>query len=80
MKKVSIWELHGLRIVEMRRWGYTLEEIGDSIGVTRERVRQVLLEHSGRIETLLLAEAELAKEIGCSIWQVVSLRKQGIPG
>ena len=78
MKKVLIWELHGLRIVEMRRSGYTLQEIGDSIGVTRERVRQVLQERCGRIEKLFLTESEVASEIGCSIWRVVNLRKRGI--
>jgi len=28
-------------MVEMRRSGYTLQKIGDSVGVSRERVRQI---------------------------------------
>ncbi len=35
-------------IIAMRRGGAILEEIGASFGVTRERIRQILLQHSAR--------------------------------
>ena len=78
VNRVSAWEVHSSRIVEMRRSGYTLQEIGDIVGVTRERVRQLLDEHCGKIETPLLSERKVADEIGCSIWRLKKLRRQGI--
>ena len=47
----------------MRQSGYTLQEIGDYAGVTRERVRQLLFKHCGNIEILMLAEKRVAEEI-----------------
>jgi len=42
---VSIHEQHGDLIATLRSGGSTLQQIGDRLGVTRERVRQVLSEH-----------------------------------
>ena len=78
MKKPPVWESHGLQIVEMRRSGYTLQEIGDYVGVTRERVRQILQEHHVKAEVGLLVETDAAKVLGCSIDRLRKLRKQGI--
>jgi len=41
----GIYEEYGDLIATLRREGRTLQQIGDRLGVTRERVRQVLREH-----------------------------------
>ncbi len=78
MEKQPVWKSYNLQILQMRQSGYTLQEIGDYTGVTRERVRQLLLKHCGNIEMPLLKESGVAKETGCSIWRLKRLRKQGI--
>ena len=67
-----------MQIVKMRRSGYTLQEIGDYVGVTRERVRQMLQEHQAKTEAVLLIETKVAKLIGCSTDRLKRLRRQGI--
>jgi len=66
-----------LQMVEMRRSGYTLQKIGDHVGVSRERVRQILEEHHVKPESQLLTESKVAKVIGCSIYRLRRVRKQG---
>ena len=78
MKRPPVWESHKLQIVEMRRSGYTLQKIGDCVGVSRERVRQILKEHHVKPESGLLNEAEVARTIGCSIDRLRRLRQQGM--
>ena len=78
MGKQSVWKLYDSRIIQMRQSGYTLQEIGDYAGVTRERVRQLLLKRCGKFEMPVLTENRVAREIGYPIWQVTKLRKQGI--
>jgi AraC-like DNA-binding protein len=78
MTRPPVWESHRLQMVEMRRSGYTLQKIGDSVGVSRERVRQILKEHHVKPESQLLTESKVAKAIGCSICRLRRLRKQGM--
>ena len=78
MKKSSVWKSHNLKIIQMRQSGYTLQESGDSIGITRERVRQIISEQYGKIEIPLLTESRMAKEIGCPVWRLARLRRQGV--
>ena len=42
---MGIYEKYGDTIATLRSEGRTLQQIGDRLGVTRERVRQVLREH-----------------------------------
>ncbi len=42
---VGIYQEYGDLIVALRSEGRTLQQIGDQLGVTRERVRQVLSKH-----------------------------------
>jgi hypothetical protein len=78
MRKHSVWKRYSLQITEMRRSGYTLREIGDSVGVTRERIRQLLQQHHVNVDILLLSEKRMAKVIGCPVGRIVKLREQGI--
>ena len=78
MGNQTTWKSYDLKIVQMRQSGYTLQEIGDYAGVTRERIRQLLLKHCGNIEMSLLKESVLAREIGCPVWRLRKLRIQGI--
>ena len=62
----------------MRQSSYTPQEIGDHLGVTRERIRQILQGNCGNIEIPLLCEKRVAEELGCTPWRLSKLRKQGI--
>ena len=41
-KHIPVVEIYDGQIADMRRDGFTLQRIGDKIGVSRERVRQIL--------------------------------------
>jgi len=74
----SVWEVYNGEIATMRRQGQTLQEIGDQVGVTRERIRQILCEHYGKVEILILNETRLAKILGCRVSRLEKLRQEGI--
>lgn len=76
--KPAIWEVYDGQIAEMRLEGYTLQQIGEVTGVTRERIRQVLEQKFGRIEPVRCFEAEAARRIGCSACMLATLRKKGV--
>jgi hypothetical protein len=78
MRNNSVWALHSSKIIEMRRSGYTLREIGESVGVSRERIRQLLQENHVSVDIMLLSEKRMAKIIGCPFHQIAKLRKQDI--
>ena len=73
----GVVETYDGEIAVLRKDGYSLQSIGDVIGVTRERVRQVLNQYYGGTKIPLLTELQVAKICGCSIPQVVKVRKQG---
>jgi len=52
-------------IVELREHGKTLQEIGDLVGLTRERVRQILEERNGNVK--LITCPMLAEELGVGV-------------
>jgi len=64
-------------IPDMRRQGYTLQAIGDEIGVTRERVRQILNRYYPGTQPQVLREYQVAKVIGCSPDALRKLRTAG---
>lgn len=78
MTRQSVWQVYNVQIAELRKQGHTLQEIGDRVGVTRERVRQILEEHYGRIEIPLLPECKAAELIGCNPTRLDKLRRLGI--
>lgn len=76
--KLSVWETYNDQIADMRRQGHTLQVIGSTIGVTRERVRQIIKEHYGEIKRNLLTEPNVARIIGCSVTRLQNLRRSGV--
>lgn len=74
---MSVWEVYGSQIVEMRRQGYTLQEIGDKVGVSRERVRQLLTEHNAP-KPSVYKQAQVARLVGCGDGVLDRLRKKGV--
>ena len=75
---MTIIETYNGALVEMRRSGSTLAEIGNAVGVTRERIRQILNEYYPGTQMSCLNESQLAKVIGCSSQCLVKLRRAGI--
>lgn len=76
----TAWEVYDGHIKERRDTGATLQQIADEVGRTRERVRQILVEHYGTadIQGQLLTTTQLAKLAGCSQNFVATLRREGI--
>jgi hypothetical protein len=62
---VGIYQEYGDLIVALRGEGRTLQQIGDQLGVTRERVRQVLSKHYPDFSAPPSTE-EAAKMLGMS--------------
>jgi hypothetical protein len=64
----------------MRDTGMTLQAIGDEVGVTRERVRQVLVRHYGTAKPTmdLMTRLKVAKLIGCSEGRLAYLEQKGM--
>lgn len=76
--KPTVWQVYNGEIFSLRRGGHTLQQIGDRVGVTRERIRQILNEHYGKVEILLLTETKVAEIIGCRTALLFRLREQGL--
>ena len=66
-------------IYDMRQNGASLQQIGDRIGVTRERIRQILTkEHGSTKITNFLSTLELARSVSCSIEYIYRLSKASV--
>jgi len=77
----SIGETHKGQIATMRRQGHTLQEIGETVGITRERARQILVEFRGSTATAfgeLMTTKELAEVTGYSRSHISALKGEGI--
>ena len=81
-KITTAWDTYDGYIVDKRKAGATLEEIGKEVGVTRERVRQILVEHYGTAKrgkpASLFTTAELAQLASLATPTINSYRKRGI--
>jgi len=75
----STWDVYNGQIYDMRQKGATLQGIGDEVGRSRERVRQILKEHYGDTEIKgFITTEEIAKLAGCSIYFMRKLIKHGL--
>jgi len=74
----GVVDIYNGEIVAMRKDGDTLQSIGDKVGVTRERVRQILNEYYGGTKTSFLSEHQVAILCGCSDQIIGRMRKQGL--
>ena len=78
MERLPVSVTHGQQIVEMRKAGRTLREIGDTVGVSYERVRQILNKKSRNDSASLLSENKVIKCIGCSPALFIRRRMAGL--
>ena len=75
----SVWETYNGQIMEWRKQGLALQLIGDKVGVTRERVRQVLERYYGTtVVPGLVPRGKLARLLGCSSQRLQKLEKEGL--
>ena len=75
----NTWDTYNGYIADKRKAGATLEEIGKEVGISRERVRQILMEHYGTTKmTSLLTTGQLSQLVGLTKTTVVNYRKRGI--
>jgi len=75
----STWDIYNGQIHDLRQEGASLQRIGDEVGRTRERVRQILKEHYGNTEIRgFITTKELAKQAGCPINLIYKLIKYGL--
>jgi DNA-directed RNA polymerase sigma subunit (sigma70/sigma32) len=66
----------------LRQSGRTLQYIGDKFGLSRERVRQILVERYGSTKaTQMLSRSKVAKKLNCAKSRLIKLEKmQSVPG
>ena len=65
-------------IVAMRESGASLEQIAETVGRTKERVRQILVKNNGSTSHGLLSTQQLYKVLGLSRNRVIELYKDGV--
>jgi hypothetical protein len=62
----------------LRQSGRTLQYIGDKFGLSRERVRQILVERYGSTKaTQMLSRSKVAKKLNCAKSRLIKLEKMG---
>jgi len=80
-RHIGAFETFNGLIYDLRQQGYTLEEIGREIGRTRERVRQILVEHYGGTEIKwgkLVTTSQLIAQADCRLRLIEKLRRAGL--
>jgi len=77
-KGIGVVQVYDGLIPAMRREGHTLEQISDRVGVTRQRVHQILKKFYPDVQPIALVEYRAAEVIGCSTYRLAILRKQGL--
>lgn len=76
--KLSVWKTFNGQILQLRNQGLSLEGIGAKVGVTRERIRQILEEHYGTtMPSGLIARRRLAQLLGCSDGMLEKFENEG---
>jgi len=65
-------------IYELRQSGATLQQIGNKMGRTKERIRQILVENYGSSKCPLVSSYKLASMLGSSPRQILGLYQDGV--
>ena len=65
-------------VLEMRRSGMPMRKIGEKIGRSRERVRQILVKNTGSTSHRLLSTQQLYQQMGLPRSRIIELYKDGI--
>ncbi len=65
-------------VYNLRRTGATLQEIGDRLGRSKERIRQILVRNFGTTECRLFSTEQLADQTGLSRYQLMKLYQAGV--
>lgn len=65
-------------IIALRESGASLEQIAETIGRTKERVRQILVKNNGTTRHNLLSTQQLYRKLGLPRTRVVELYKDGV--
>ena len=76
--KKSVIQLLGGEIKQLREAGYSLKQIADKAGVTRERIRQIINKYYPGTKSNLLSEPQVANTFGVSSTLIRNLRRQGL--
>lgn len=79
MKTVGVYQIYDGLIYDRRQQGASLAQIGEEVGVTRERVRQLLNQHYGSTKIhSFLTTPELARLCNTTSDLIHTLHKWGI--
>ena len=65
-------------VVALRESGASLEQIAETIGRTKERVRQILMKNTGSTRHSLLSTQQLYQQVGLPRNRIIELYKDGI--
>ncbi len=65
-------------VYNLRRTGATLQEIGDRLGRSKERIRQILVKNYGTTDCRLLSTEQIAEKTGLSRYQIMKLYQAGV--
>ena len=76
--KKSVMQLLDGEIKQLREAGYSLEQIADKGGVSKERVRQIIKKFYPGTKPKLLSQRQVAKRFGVSPGTIANLRKRGL--
>lgn len=75
----GVWETHGDYIVNARKAGDALLKIGNAVGVTDERIRQLLVKHYGTTKLAShLSSLELSRIVNLNVRTINDYRNKGI--
>lgn len=65
-------------IYNMRQSGATLQRIGDEVGITKERVRQILVKNRGSTKHELISSEQLSRVLGLPRNQGIELYEDSV--
>lgn len=78
ISKKSVMQLLDGEVKRLREAGYSLEQIAEKGGVTRERIRQIINKFYPGTKPKLLSERQVAKTFGVSAPVIGNLRTRGV--